>query len=219
MATPRDHFLRRVREAVAAGNRAGAIPPLPQRGHVGYQGAGHDPILRFREELAAAGGTTHVVANPAAAVVKVLELVEARLARRVLLSNGTVIDALNLADVLRSRGIEVFAPTASREEAFMADVGITGVDYLLAETGSLAISSRPDQPRSFSLLPPVHLAIAERSQLLPDLFDFFALQQQERPACWSLITGPSKTGDIELRLVTGVHGPGEVHVVLIDPTA
>ena len=68
---------------------------------------------------------------------------------------------------------------------------------------------------SASLLPPVHIAVADVDQLLPDLFDLFGrLSRQELPACVSLITGPSKTGDIELKLVTGVHGPGEVHVVL-----
>jgi L-lactate utilization protein LutC len=219
VTTDRDSFLRRVREAVAAGNRAGVIPPLPQRGSVGYQGPGPDPATRFREELAAAGGETHIVPNAAAAVAKVLELVESRSARRVLLGGGAVIDPLNLGDALRSRGVEVFDPAASREAAFAADVGITGVDYLLAETGSLAVYTRPDQPRSFSLLPPVHVAVADHSQILPDLFDLFDLEPKQPPTCLTLITGPSKTGDIELRLVTGVHGPGEVHVVLIDPAS
>ena len=78
------------------------------------------------------------------------------------------------------------------------------------------VASRPDEPRSLSLLPPVHVAVAERRQILPDLFDLFAaLGTDELPANVSIITGPSKTGDIELRLVTGVHGPGEVHVLLI----
>jgi L-lactate dehydrogenase complex protein LldG len=79
---------------------------------------------------------------------------------------------------------------------------------------------RPKEPRSFSLLPPVHLAVAEQAQLLPDLFDLFDPAFWERrggtlPSCLSLVTGPSKTGDIELRLVTGVHGPGELHVILV----
>jgi L-lactate utilization protein LutC len=216
MTPDRDRFLQRVREAVAAGNRAGAASSLEPRGDIGYQGAGPDPVARFRDELAAAGGKAHVVPDRAAAVAKVLELVQTKAARRVLLGQGAMLDALNLGDVLRSRGVTVFDPAAGREDTFAADLGITGVDYLVAETGSIALLSGPDRPRSFSLLPPVHVAVAERAQLVPDLFDLFAVGQKELPACLSLITGPSKTGDIELRLVTGVHGPGEVHVVLID---
>ena len=86
----------------------------------------------------------------------------------------------------------------------------------IAETGSVAVRARPEEPRSLSLLPPVHVVVADRSQLVPDLFDLFAaLASAGLPSGLALITGPSKTGDIELRLVTGVHGPGEVHVVLI----
>jgi L-lactate dehydrogenase complex protein LldG len=124
---------------------------------------------------------------------------------------------------LPSGGIEVVAagtPEAEqRSTVFQAEAGLSGVDYLIAETGSVILLSRPQQPRLFSLLPPLHIAVAERRQLLPDLFDLFTLLDSQRDnlsACVSIITGPSKTGDIELRLVTGVHGPGEVHIVLID---
>ena len=105
-----------------------------------------------------------------------------------------------------------------RDVLFAADIGISGVDHLIAETGSLAMLTQTDEPRSLSLLPPIHIVIADHSQILPDLFDLFA-SLREMPSCLSIITGPSKTGDIELRLVTGVHGPGEVHVVLIDGPA
>jgi L-lactate utilization protein LutC len=220
----RDDFLRRVRQAVAEGNRAGGAVPLESRGDVGYQGAGPDPVERFRAEWAAAGGQTHVVPDRAAAAAKVLELVQAPSPRRVLLGRGTILDALSLAGPLRATGIDVVTTDApddgtAREAFFAADVSVSGVDYLVAETGSVALLSRPDQPRALSLLPPVHVAVADRGQLLPDLFDLFEArlwaERQGLPSCLSLITGPSKTGDIELRLVTGVHGPGEVHVVLI----
>ncbi len=114
--------------------------------------------------------------------------------------------------------MEVGIGEESREAFFQADLGLSGVDYLIAETGSVVLLSRPGQPRSLSLLPPIHIAVAERRQVLPDLFDLFTplgIKPGELPACVSIITGPSKTGDIELRLVTGVHGPGEIHVVLI----
>jgi L-lactate utilization protein LutC len=220
MTSARDAFLQRVRQAVAEGNRAGGAAPLPERGGVGYQGAGPDPVARFRDELSAAGGTPHVVSDDAAAAAKVLELVAAKGARRALVGRGPVLDRLDLPSRLRAAGVELATPDAlppgaERDTLFAADIGVTGVDYLVAETGSVAILARPDEPRSFSLLPPVHIAVADRTQLLPDLFDLFAALSA-MPSCLTLITGPSKTGDIELRLVTGVHGPGEVHVVFID---
>ena len=112
---------------------------------------------------------------------------------------------------------------AEDEQFFAADVGVTGADFLVAETSSIVVRARPDEPRSLSLLPPVHIVVAERSQLVPDLFDLFELLADGRhedgspilPSGIAIITGPSKTGDIELKLVTGVHGPGEVQVVLI----
>jgi L-lactate utilization protein LutC len=221
----RDEFLRRVRQAVAEGNRAGGAPPIQPRGAVGYQGAGPDVVARFRDEFAAAGGQTRVVPDRLAAAAAVLELVQQSGARRVLLGRGRCVDTLGLEGVLQGLGVlvlpaEGLAPEEQRGAFFAADVGVSGVDYLVAETGSLALLSGPGRPRSLSLLPPVHVAVAERAQLLPDLFDLFEArlwaERQGLPSCLSLITGPSKTGDIELRLVTGVHGPGEVHVVLIS---
>jgi L-lactate utilization protein LutC len=220
MSSARDTFLQRVRQAVAAGNRAGDAVPLPERGSVGYQGAGHDPVARFCQELTAAGGHPHLAAGPDDAVRQVLALVQACSARRVLLGRGPFLDALPLADRLRALGLEVFVVdslpgSAGRDAYFAADVGISGVHRLITETGSLVMASAPDDPRSVSLLPPVHIALAERGQLLPDLFDLFGPPAAAGlPSALTLITGPSKTGDIELRLVTGVHGPGQLHVVL-----
>jgi L-lactate dehydrogenase complex protein LldG len=223
MTTARDCFLQTVRRAVMEGNRAGQIPPHPERGDVGYQGAGAEPLTRFCAEFTAAGGRAHVVPDHSAAAARVLELVKTFAARRVLLGRGLLLDSLQLAEFLPAAGVEPTAANADREAYFQADVGVTGVDYLIAETGSLVLFTGPDQPRSTSLLPPVHIAVAERAQLLPDLFDLFNLQRaregQDLPACVSIVTGPSKTGDIELKLVTGVHGPGEVHVVVIDGKA
>jgi L-lactate dehydrogenase complex protein LldG len=228
MTTSRETFLQRVRQAVVEGNRAGAVPPLPERGSVGYQGAGPDPVARLRDELTAAGGVLHLVSDGAAAEAMVLELVAAKAARKALVGRGTVLDRLGLPERLRAAGVEVamadaLPPGGERDTLFAADIGISGVDYLVAETGSVVVFAKPDDPRSLSLLPPVHVAVADRSQLLPDLFDLFAVLGRDTasgamPSGLSIITGPSKTGDIELRLVTGVHGPGEVHVIFIEPT-
>jgi L-lactate utilization protein LutC len=220
----REKVLERIRQAVKEGNRAGQAPPLPERGNTGYQGGGPDPITRFCDQITAAGGNVHRVANAEAAVACVLELVQAKAARRAVLSRDSILEELGLAERLHGLGIEVWRPGEPEsgdapEPLFAADIGITGVDFLIAETGSVVVASRPDHPRSLSLLPPVHIAVARSEQIVPDLFDLLTPEQfgnpPELPSCLTLITGPSKTGDIELRLVTGVHGPGEVHVVLI----
>jgi L-lactate utilization protein LutC len=152
-----------------------------------------------------------------------VELAQAKAARRVLLGRGPVIDGLQLPALLRPLGLEIHLvdavdPDIQKDTFFAADLGVSGVFWAIAETGSLVMATRPHDPRSLSLLPPVHIAIVGRDQLLPDLFDLFIELEPSKtqlPACLSIITGPSKTGDIELKLVTGVHGPGELHVVLI----
>jgi len=89
----------------------------------------------------------------------------------------------------------------------------------IAETGTLLMCARPGQERVASLTPPMHIAIVERRQIVPDLidaFDWLAGRGLENlPSNVTLITGPSKTGDIELQLTTGVHGPGKWRVVVV----
>jgi len=221
--TTREAFLRRVRIAVEAGNRSGSVSAVGPRGGAGYQGAGSDPVGRFCAELTAAGGFPYPVDDRPSAIAKTLDLIRQRSPRRALLGRGGFIDSLELRNELAACDIEVvdidkLTVSNSRDALFAADVSITGVDYLIAETGSLICVTRADDARSLSLLPPVHIVVADRSQLWPDLFDLFERlpdPQSGMPSCVAIITGPSKTGDIELRLVTGVHGPGEVHVVLV----
>ncbi len=224
MTSSRDVFLERVRQAVAQGNRAGHAAALEPRGSVGYQGAGTDPVTRFREELTAAGGQAHLVPDQNAAVARVLELVQYHAAQRVLLGRGPIVDCLPLAERLRAQGVEVnlvdtLPVDASRDAFFRADLGISGALHLIAETGTVVLAARPQEPRSLCLLPRVQIALATRTQLLADLFDLFESRHwgepPRLPSCLSLITGPSKTGDIELCLVTGVHGPDPIHVVLL----
>ena len=101
-----------------------------------------------------------------------------------------------------------------------ADLGVTGVDYAIAETGTCVIIPRRGVSRLVSLLPPVHVAIVERGQVLPSLDELFTLRRDDFVrgdfgSYMNLITGPSRTADIEYTIVTGVHGPGEVHMVLV----
>jgi len=97
-----------------------------------------------------------------------------------------------------------------------ADVGLSGAGAALAETGSVLISSGPGQSRLATLLPPVHLALVPTSCLTPDIFTWTAARQAAPPSNLILVSGPSKTGDIEQTLVIGVHGPKRFIVILYE---
>ena len=105
--------------------------------------------------------------------------------------------------------------------AAKANIGITGMDYLIAETASASLVSRAGAVRMTSLLPPVHIAVAQADQVVGSIEDLLVFRQaelaEESSSNWymNLISGPSKTADIEQTIVIGVHGPGEVHLVLI----
>ncbi len=98
------------------------------------------------------------------------------------------------------------------------DVGITECDALVAQTGSVLVSALSAGGRAVSVLPPHHVVVARRAQLLADLPSAFALLKQKYgekyPSFFSFITGPSRTGDIERILVLGAHGPKKLTVLL-----
>ena len=92
-----------------------------------------------------------------------------------------------------------------------ADVGITSADYALADTGTLVMLSSPQEARLISLLPPAHIAVVPRERILTGLDELFSVlpNPAEQTSSMVLITGPSRTADIEQILVRGVHGPGQ----------
>ena len=108
-----------------------------------------------------------------------------------------------------------------RKDALEAcDAGITGCDALIAQTGSILVSSATCGGRSLSVLPPVHVVVAAPEQIVATLANAFdALRERHGssfPSILSFITGPSRTGDIERILVLGAHGPKELFVILVE---
>jgi L-lactate dehydrogenase complex protein LldG len=223
----RESFLARVRESAAAGRayRVRLRDDLPP--DAGYCGAGDDPLARLADEIRAVGGHPQVVADAAEGRGALARLLEQHAVRSALCWQHPALDRLGLSELLANRGIARLDHAAlsahdqpqQRELMLAADVGISSVSFAVAETGTLALASASGRERLASLAPPVHIAVVEASQVLPDLFDLFeriAAEGWEPMASnWALITGPSKTGDIELTLTTGVHGPGAWHVVIV----
>lgn len=103
----------------------------------------------------------------------------------------------------------------TRERQAQAEIGLTGCEAALAETGTLAMVSGPGRPRTASLLPLTHIALIRQADLMQGMGEFFERYRQSPVLPYLVfITGPSRTADIELSLTLGVHGPGKVIVVL-----
>ena len=122
--------------------------------------------------------------------------------------------------LLKTGGI----PYESAPERFNElKLGITRCEYLVARLGSVMVSSRISPGRRMNVFPEIHLILAYTSQLVPDLKQAFQNIKkkygQDFPSMISLVTGPSRTADIEKTLVMGAHGPKELYVFLMEDRA
>ena len=150
-----------------------------------------------------------------------------------------LIERLNLADALADQKVpvvvteitdadsdEVSALNARkrlRKQVIDSYIGITAVDYGMADTASLVIRTRPGQARSVSLVPSIHIGVIQLDQIIWDLKELYALisfdpevRKEGMTNCMTLISGPSKTADVEATMVRGAHGPREVYVYVIS---
>jgi L-lactate utilization protein LutC len=195
---------------VAWTERADPRPPEPI----------HDPPARFLEELAALGGHGTRVASAAEARQYVLEVARERGARLLVRWDVEELDALGVDGPLREAGVEV-VPWQDRpdlrEVVARADIGLSTAEWAIAETGSLVLTGGPGKGRSVTLLPPTYVAVLPVDRVLRTVTE--AIERYatggELPANLCFHTGPSRSGDIEMSLVVGMHGPGDVHVVLV----
>lgn len=226
-------FLSRVREAARSGRAYRVTAESDSRraeesARVGYCGAGDDPVARLAAEIELVGGRAHIAGDFVQAREALERLLDQFSPRQALCWRHPVLERVGLVDVLAARGIARFdydllsqlEPDERRRQILAADIGISSTSVAIAETGTLAVASGPGHERLASLAPPTHVAVVAADQIVPDLFDLFdegslAIRPESMPSNWTLITGPSKTGDLELKLTTGVHGPGEWHVIVV----
>lgn len=122
-----------------------------------------------------------------------------------------------LYEILRKSGIQI---QNDRAEINNIRASVTTCEFLIARLGSVMVSSRTGHGRQLNIYPETHIVVAYSSQLVPDLKQAFtALKeryQNRMPSMVNVITGPSRTADIEKTLVMGAHGPRELYVFLID---
>ena len=227
----REEFLAHIRSALASGPSI-AAPPSPAPLTAAPSTPSRDELLAQLERSAGLQSWHFVrVANEAVAAARIVEISREHGA-------GTVVRTAH--DVLQRMGIDAALAGAGMESVVLADgpggldaeqrqataaaaaVGVTGVDAVIAETASVALLPRKGMSRQASLLPPVHVAVATADQVVGTLDDVLAKRLVElaeaEEITWymNLVSGPSRTADIEQTLVVGVHGPGVVYLVVIE---
>ena len=209
----REEILGRVRKAL--GRRPGEpIPPAPKIRLRIPELEREAQVELFIQKFEILGGKAFRAGDASAVIPAIQHL----LAQKSAIASN--------APFLRKCGItglpQVHAGFTDRDElkaaCAAADIGITSVDYALAATGSFVMLSSQSEARLVSLSPPAHIAIFPRSLLLANLAELLALvpRPADQTSSMVLITGPSRTADIEQILVRGVHGPGEVYAVIVD---
>ncbi len=218
----RASFLAEVRRALvagASGETRSVLGPATPPEESQTREALADQFVR---EARAADAEVTRVASLSDARVAVRELLSRLGAKRIVQGDTDGLRALEAG----GDGLEIC--TVGPDESSQADlraliaaaeVGLTEADYGVAESGTLALLHRPGQGRALSLLPPVHVAIVQAADLLPDLAALFlrlASDPRHPASALTFITGPRRTGDIEFVLTKGVHGPAEVHIVLVE---
>ena len=185
-------------------------------------------LERIFPELIALKGDVFPVEGDSAACDQVMRLLQTHNTTRILAWDFAYIPVDGLESAIRESGIEIVQPnthTHPERDALLvesagAQVGITGADAAAATTGTLIFTTAPGKGRIPTVLAPVHIAVINQSQLLPRIESWIALQRQNglqaftQSANFCFVTGPSRTGDIEMELILGVHGPGKVQVVV-----
>lgn len=165
-------------------------------------------VSLFTEELTKVNGNV-IHTSPFELTDKVIEFLKSRKINQIHLEPGTLNES-----TLEKAGI-IVSHAADAE----LRVGVTKAVCGLADTGSILIADGEGHPLQASLLPAIHIAVLCSSTILPTLSEAMSLPIMRQSRASVFITGPSRTADIEMSLTIGMHGPGEVHVFLVNRTA
>ncbi len=242
LGTPKAEFLQSVRDALGRSDVPPAEPYPRLTDTLSALEAQSAQIRKNLEEnlpalldklaeMAALGGwNVHRASGVEEAIGYIESVARNSEATNVVRSAQDVFDQIPVDAALANLGLKVTTVLrddanpreALREEIRQSGIGITGADYALAETGSIVILPRRGLSRLVSLVPPIHIALVRPEDLLESLDDLFLLRRLEyhqrggeMGSYLNFITGPSRTADIEMTIVEGVHGPKEVHMVIL----
>jgi L-lactate utilization protein LutC len=207
------------------------VPPAPLPPFVDFNSREitGDALQRFTGEATALGCNVVCIESEEAIAETVLGICRAAGVFKIVISGAALLATLRLYDLFDHYGIErsyvdSFGNAAKKdlvEHLEREHVGVTGIDWAIAETGTIVITSDEDQELLISLLPPIHIAVMKRSQITESLTTVLEelgterMMRQPPSRSATFITGPSRTSDVELTLSIGVHGPKELHLIIV----
>lgn len=175
---------------------------------------------RFKKEVESVSGECYRVTTLNEACELIHKILCAKGVQKISLVNSEITKAGQLENYLQGRGMTVYTDQL-RNVAPIVDVGITQVDWAIAETGTLVQNGTQVDERLSSSLPPIHVALARTNDLRLNLVETMAEIHKlpAIPGFIGFITGPSRTSDIERVLTIGVHGPEQLIVIFVDQIA
>ncbi|MEW6276473.1 MAG: lactate utilization protein [Bacillota bacterium] len=171
----------------------------------------------FAQMAAVASAEVHRAPDLGSAREKLREILQALGPRKIVAAPGELLAKLELAEAAQAAGAALCTDKL-RRHAPAADLGISQMDLGIAETGSVAQNATDTASRLVSTLPPVHLAVLRTDTIVPTLREALARAGENGgpPPYWTIITGPSRTADIERVLTIGVHGPYRLIILAVD---
>jgi L-lactate dehydrogenase complex protein LldG len=224
LPAPRPHLHHHAAEAVTA---PGALPILAaETARPWLPDGGDTPAERMNilvENLGKLRAVVHRLPDMTAAAELVFALARERDWRRVAWHRHPLVEPLLAGLPCATHCVDASAVPpgdgSAKDALESCDAGITACDALVAQTGSILVSSATCGGRGLSVLPHVHVVIATHDQVVGTLGDALDDARQRHAGRWpsmlSFITGPSRTGDIERILVLGAHGPRELIVAIV----
>jgi L-lactate dehydrogenase complex protein LldG len=185
-------------------------------------------MSQFTRELEAVGGAFLGIYAPDEVRTRAVALAREIGARTAAIGAGVTLDTDAVARALEHAGIAVIRPSASadnggratyREGLARCDLGIVEADFAIAATGTVGVIGSAENPNSLTLLPPSNLIVVNADRMRPDLAAAIDAIGAETFASRrvALITGPSRTADIEKMIVLGVHGPKKLYAIAVWP--
>ncbi len=191
---------------------------VPWKRHFPTATSGAHLFPEFEMRARAVSGEVFRVPDAAEARETLIRLMDDVGAKKAVVVESPLQEAAGITEALRSRGVTVYTePADIAAHAETADIGISGVEFGIDETGSVFQDGGTIATRLVTILPPLHVVFLPSANIVPGITEAFDIISQSFDRGYvGFITGPSRTADIERVLTIGVHGPSRFAIIAVD---